>query len=947
MNKRFKKWIALGIAAALTWPVMGNTVQAATLAVMSETTESSIVTSGLTYEKISKLTNLGWVDIYVLQMDLNNDNVDLDIIRSTDAWGEKEALTSIMGVNQSIAAINATFFDMSGSTAESIGPEYEDGQFSYLQHNYNTSTLGAASLMLTEENAIDIGFFGAQISFTSDEGNSIYISAINSLTNFTNPVIINGNAMLTTAQIESKGDFYKMVIKDDTVIGYVNPKVAADIPDNGYVVTLEASTALNYTALFPLGTHVNLGVNSLTTGSLYNMIISGGGTILKNNQVVKEGLIIDAEKRHPRTALGVTEDKNYLIAMVVDGRGESIGATHNELAMYLQEYGVTDAIYMDGGGSSTMATRMLGTEYITLDNVPSDGAQRKVVNGLGFVSKAPQGQLTELKITPEETWISKDMAAEFTVVGYDEYYNPVQWSAKDLVWSSAGIEGTWEGASFTPTTAGDGTVTCSYEGVTATIPVHVVDSFIDLDADETLYHADLGGTAIIEVTGTSPDGYQIPINSKNLTYTVENPKIGFIEEGIFYARQQKGATKVTISTGDNVIETLVTVGTDMVTGTSFEDIQVSAAVYPSTVLGSAIIATGMHYDGAKSVQLNYSFEPSDETQAVYAVLDGIKFDKSVLKFGMAVYGNNNNFKFKAKLVDAENNTFYATLSDSIDFTGWKYLETEMPKGMIYPVRLERVYTATLAHDEKLDGSVYFDMLTMRKTADISGLAMNVDVPELDSMRISGVDEATYKVSLFGSTFGKNTMLDDLIINKVMAKTGDVDLAIFAGLSDVDIDKSKSESSILWTNSYKSYSYEDLKVINLSTNAGGVADSDYTQWRKLMDELNATGQKNIIIVGNRNPLNSGDFNDEKEAALLIKDLGDYQKKYGKNIYYINASGSAFSVDNYEGIRYMDVNGLSLNAGSSTLDLNNAFYLLQFSMVDGVLYYDYENLYPGDL
>lgn len=59
---------------------------------------------------------------------------------------------------------------------------------------------------------------------------------------------------------------------------------------------------------------------------------------------------------HPRTAYGISADKRYVYLMTVDGRqpGVSLGCTQNETGKLLLAAGASDAINMDGGGSSTL-----------------------------------------------------------------------------------------------------------------------------------------------------------------------------------------------------------------------------------------------------------------------------------------------------------------------------------------------------------------------------------------------------------------------------------------------------------------------------------------------------------------------------------------------------------------------------------------------------------------
>jgi hypothetical protein len=60
--------------------------------------------------------------------------------------------------------------------------------------------------------------------------------------------------------------------------------------------------------------------------------------------------------RHPRTAVGLSEDDRYLYMLTVDGRqpGFSDGATLAETADWLALFGAFDGLNLDGGGSTTM-----------------------------------------------------------------------------------------------------------------------------------------------------------------------------------------------------------------------------------------------------------------------------------------------------------------------------------------------------------------------------------------------------------------------------------------------------------------------------------------------------------------------------------------------------------------------------------------------------------------
>jgi hypothetical protein len=86
--------------------------------------------------------------------------------------------------------------------------------------------------------------------------------------------------------------------------------------------------------------------------------IGGGPVLIKNGKIrdtsIEEGFGGSHLLRHPRTAIGYT-NQHSLVVVVVDGRQEaSAGVTLTELARVMSALGCYEAVNMDGGGSSTM-----------------------------------------------------------------------------------------------------------------------------------------------------------------------------------------------------------------------------------------------------------------------------------------------------------------------------------------------------------------------------------------------------------------------------------------------------------------------------------------------------------------------------------------------------------------------------------------------------------------
>ena len=110
--------------------------------------------------------------------------------------------------------------------------------------------------------------------------------------------------------------------------------------------------------------------------------IGGGPVLLKGGEIKNtyipemfdKGGINPTSPSNPRTAIGITAGK-HLVLFVCEGRNmtkDVPGFTTEELARILKDYGCTDAINLDGGGSTMMLVN--GKELIK----PSDGKQRSV-----------------------------------------------------------------------------------------------------------------------------------------------------------------------------------------------------------------------------------------------------------------------------------------------------------------------------------------------------------------------------------------------------------------------------------------------------------------------------------------------------------------------------------------------------------------------------------------
>jgi hypothetical protein len=95
-----------------------------------------------------------------------------------------------------------------------------------------------------------------------------------------------------------------------------------------------------------------------------------------------------------RTAIGLSQDGRALVLFTVDARGGSAGMSVGEVAdMLIRDYGVCNALNLDGGGSTTLAMTDAGGKG-SIINTPSEDAQGRAVgsNLAVFANPTPSAE---------------------------------------------------------------------------------------------------------------------------------------------------------------------------------------------------------------------------------------------------------------------------------------------------------------------------------------------------------------------------------------------------------------------------------------------------------------------------------------------------------------------------------------------------------------------------
>ena len=278
-----------------------------------------------------------------------------------------------------IAAVNASYFALSG---EILGNTKINGIVAGTTY-FTRSTMGI--------NANGSTIFGRTSYYgnVTMGGASLAIGGVDSERGADSVVIYNIHQGATTGT----NDFGVEYVVIEGIVAEINVnKGNSWIPKNGFVVSAHGKAA----ELFKntrIGDRVTfdesiIDVNGANDFDSADNVIGAGPTLVKDGAVYvtanEEQFPADIRVgRAPRSAVGVTQYGDYILA-IVDGRqSHSKGCTLQEWAtILLNDFGAVNAINLDGGGSTELVIKG------DIVNSPSDGYERPVGDALIIIPRS-------------------------------------------------------------------------------------------------------------------------------------------------------------------------------------------------------------------------------------------------------------------------------------------------------------------------------------------------------------------------------------------------------------------------------------------------------------------------------------------------------------------------------------------------------------------------------
>ena len=933
MKYKLKKIIATILSSCIVFSSFNVTTFGATQ--IMDTVKKEIVASGVTYEHNQRLNAEGWQDIHVLTVDLNAPNIEIAPVESSGEIGKKDTVLQMLNDSGAVAGVNSDFFGMKGNYSASFGLTMDNGELLSVGTDKNISKHEYATFFIDNAGNPFIDFFNANIHFKTGIVD-LELASVNKITEMKYPIYFSRTGGETTQELDSRfPNLVKVVVENNTITKISNKGEIVTVPENGYLIIMNGDYYDGIASGFSVGQKAEAEFKTTLDLNNIDTALSGGGKLLTNGEIARnDGVIITG--RQPRTALGISQDKSKLILMVVDGRGSSIGATHDELAWLMKEYGAYEAMHLDGGGSSTMVAETINDSYNEVKNTVSDGAERKVMTSVGIFNKGEMGIPVELSVRPNTERAFIGNSIDFDFVAYDSYYHKQNVDKTQVYISVPEGMATVNGTTVIPLVEGEIPVTATWNGLSKVVTVYgMTPASIKANVEEL--NLSVGQSATISVSGVSTEGYTGAVSGA-VSYEISNPSLGTIVDGTFTALNEgSGYIKCTYKNATTYIG--VSVGGTEVSVTSFEDSpSLSFSSYPQDLASGFAGLSNMFYnDGATSLLLNYTFSVSGSTQASYLnFVNPITIQGKPSMIKMSVYGNNSGHWLRGKIKDATGTEYVIDFTKNIDWVGWADVTASIPAGVTYPISLETIYVASLSNTNTNNTQLCFDNLRAVVPNALPDIPSDTQISDKFSGDTTYLNDGAYYITMTGNVVAPESKRGlDYTSTRVNVNTNiqsGTNLSIYAGSDDISIQNTVETIKRSQSGGYAVYNKPGVTLINLDSEKGTLTNTNYKQWNAFKVSAVLSENKNIVFMLD---IPTSLFTDKREKELFENVLNDI-KNSGKNVFvvYTGLQKAEATID--KGIRYIGLPNLWNNDGS----YNTNYKMLRFKVVGDNLTYQFK-------
>ncbi|MBL7575569.1 Copper amine oxidase N-terminal domain-containing protein [Peptoniphilus asaccharolyticus DSM 20463] len=510
------------------------------------------------------------VRVEVIELDLNNPYLNLKVIAGDGKYTQRATVSSMAKRTNAEALVNADYFNMILQGAPDNASIIDGRLVSSPSVYTDRHTLG-----ITSDNRaiIDTTYFEGKVvaannaSYPIDGLNrSYYWYDGTGEYSHENKIQVYNDFWASASRGEKKNSEV-LVNSDGTVEAISQGKnFNFPVPDGKQILQVDGQ-ALNFiNANVKVGDKIKVDYK-ITPDYNFKFMVGGHALLVNNGQAVKYTKDINVlGGRRARTAAGISADGKKIYLAAAEGRtSRSAGLTLGELSDFMISIGCNKAVNLDGGGSTAMVLKELGSpERTRVINPEKNSAERKVVSGIGIFNTAPvTGVPKGIKFKGPDSIVVGESAL-YTVVGaWDENLHPVDTSSWTYQYNSSNPES----ASFFESyllglTPGSITATLSASnGLTATkeITVKGFDEIVKLNAKVDKKRISDGETLNVTTEATLKDGRTVVLSPKVLSYSLDGFVGNFDENGnlVITSTADLYKANINVSVGDKTTSTTI------------------------------------------------------------------------------------------------------------------------------------------------------------------------------------------------------------------------------------------------------------------------------------------------------------------------------------------------------------------------------------------------------
>lgn len=516
-------------------------------------------------------------------------------------------------------------------------------------------------------------------------------------------------------------DFYNMATGEPNGIVY----------KDGRPVKAKSVSGWNFFGIKKNGTAViGNGTDYEGVKSDLNEALGGNAILVKNGQIYQ--VPQTGQAKEPRTAVGIKADGDVFFA-VIDGRQEpySTGITMRDLAQLMIDLGAVTALNLDGGGSSTFTTRELGGDELEVDNLPSDRTERSVANSWLVVSKEPSDHsFASAHIEPYDKSYTPGNTIRFNAKGRDKSMASAPLPESELTWElSDPSYGTIDEAGVFTSNGkkGQPSILVKHQGK------EVGRSTIEIAQPDKLYFT-APELTVARNSETKLDlvaefqKRSVKWNKNDLEFNIPEGMGTIDDDGILHTGNQtvKGVITARLKNTDLEAKINISVGQLPIVLHDFENGASNWKVTTANRGEKGVLSTSQFPEPVRfedrSLKLDFDFTNAQTgtTLGVYAGPGtATEISGRPSSIGMWVYGTPEaqGYWLRMYLVDGsgKNQTINLTEeSPGINWTGWKYIEAEIPESFTGPFKLSGSQAIRMMSTKSgiagpmTKGTIYFD-----------------------------------------------------------------------------------------------------------------------------------------------------------------------------------------------------------------------------------------------